>query len=182
MPTQVEFTFPSGANMLALDADTAIEITNAVDQAIAEVFSTMASHPAEQISLCSLPNHDSGQDACESQSVEYLTVTLSLDGELQGTMGICLPCDCALEWTESLLQEKREHIDQDVIDACGELGNMVVGGAKRRLGDLGLKMGLPNVIRAGREAIEFPTGVHPINLKYRFADATFDVFVALASH
>lgn len=174
--------------MIALDADTAMQVTESVDQAIEEVFGMMAKRPIEKIGSSSHSTQGQSSEGEESsqgdqtpKSSEFLTVTLSLDGGLQGTIGICLSSECALEWTENMLCEKCDSINQDVIDACGELGNMVVGGAKRRLGDLGLTMGLPNAIRAGREAIEFPTGVHPINLKYQFADSTFDVFVVLAA-
>ena len=70
-------------------------------------------------------------------------------------------------------------IDQTVIDAVGELGNMVVGGAKRRLCEFALTMSLPSVICAGIESVQFQSNANPLRLQYRFDQSSLAIWVAL---
>ncbi len=158
-----------------LDRDLSQAVADAVDESIDEVFGMMAGHPAEQVSLHLLP-------ATEKHMADKhpLTVTLSLSGDLQGIIGLCLSGEAARQWTADIIGEAADDINQDVIDAAGELGNLIVGGAKRRLAPHDLKMGLPSVILAGREAFVFPRRVHPIYVSYRYAETSFDVIIALA--
>lgn len=167
--------------MIALDSDTAMQVAEAVDQSMDEVFQMMTGQGVNQVGRSELPVPQDGEFTMDPSGYGDLTVTLSLDGQLRGTIGICLPKACALDWTETLIDHKTEEIDQTVVDACGELGNMVVGGAKRRITGYQLKIGLPNVIIADRNAIVFPSGVKPLNLEFEVGDSSIQVFVALAS-
>ncbi|MEM9645876.1 MAG: chemotaxis protein CheX [Planctomycetota bacterium] len=159
-----------------LDVDTSQMVTDATSQSISEIFETMASEPAKQVSGSCVQDPEWVTESGKDQ----LTITLSLSGDLQGTIGLCLPAAVACRWTEDISGEAAKEVDQMVIDASGELGNMVVGGAKRRLEGFDLKIGLPNVIFAGREAVAFQSRLSPICMKFEYAGHQFDVFVALA--
>ena len=67
-----------------------------------------------------------------------------------------------------------------MIDAVGELANLVVGGSKRRLNRFDLTMGLPSVVRAGKESLAFPTKTASVQIDYEYGDSEFSVVVSLA--
>jgi chemotaxis protein CheX len=76
---------------------------------------------------------------------------------------------------------KVDSVDQTVVDAVGELGNMVVGGVKRRLADFRLTMSLPSVIRAGRHQMGFPSAHLPTQLDYTFDGNQLTILISSSS-
>ncbi|WP_413432388.1 chemotaxis protein CheX [Crateriforma spongiae] len=162
---------------VAIDVQRSATISEAADESLRDVIETMTGGTVRQVSS-DVPHVE---EAATTVDRSPLTITVSLSGELNGCIGLCLSRNAALQWTEAISGESTEEIDQLVIDACGELGNMVVGGVKRRLDDVELKMGLPTAFRAGRDGVVFCSSMQPIFLAYEYGDTTLDVFVALAA-
>lgn len=61
-----------------------------------------------------------------------------------------------------MLMVEATEIDDDVVDAIGELTNMVAGVAKAELEEYELSASLPNVITGDQHEIHFPSNVTPI--------------------
>ena len=61
-----------------------------------------------------------------------------------------------------MLQFEATEIDDEVVDAVGELANMVAGAAKAELEEYKLSVSLPNVITGRGHEIRFPSNVTPI--------------------
>jgi chemotaxis protein CheX len=91
---------------------------------------------------------------------------IGLTGTCQGMVVVSLGRETALRATEILRGEKYESLNAQVVDAVGELANMIAGAAKSRLGENRFAMGLPSVICGKHHTINFPTSSKPIQLPF----------------
>lgn len=160
---------------MSLCVDTEVAVREAVNQAVCEVFQMMTG-------TCILPvpeTYETDTDLLDEQANPKLTVILGLTGGIQGSLCLSLTEPAAMHWAETILFEKFSRVDQTVIDAVGELGNMVVGGAKRRLAGNNLTMSLPTVLRAGESALEFGTHLIPFRIHYHYEEYTLVMTIAL---
>src|SRR6478735_8973941 len=82
-----------------------------------------------------------------SHSPQYeVSGLIGLSGQRQGMVVISLGRQTAIKATEILLAETPDSINAQVIDAVGELANMIAGAAKAQLSEFQLSVGLPSVI------------------------------------
>jgi len=160
---------------MALCIDKELIVRQAVDASICEVFSTMI---GEDLKLASATYVEPGLRNSESNE-PALTVLLGLTGGIQGTLSLSLSERAAIQWTHALIEHETNKVDQTVIDAVGELGNMVIGGVKRRLAGNSLTMSLPTVIRANEDSLVFPTTVVPVYVLYEFGNHVMTFVIAL---
>lgn len=138
----------------------------------------MAGEELHQLeTTCSLEDYRKPQGAERD-----LTVVMGLTGDLQGSLSLTMNQAAGLHWTKCLINIDSEDIDQTVVDAIGELGNMVVGGAKRRLQDFQLTMSLPSVIQASCNHLSYQSKTVPFWLRYQFGEYEITVVIALTDH
>lgn len=154
---------------MQLCTETETDVIDALDTSICEVFTMMAGGEIQK----------SEETVREVPGTEQITVVMGLTGDLQGSLSLTMSDKSAIRWTQCLLDIELDEVDQDVVDAIGELGNMVVGGAKRRLEDFKLKLSLPSVIRAGTSKINFPSSLVPLELSFLFEGRPITVLIAL---
>jgi chemotaxis protein CheX len=83
---------------------------------------------------------------------------IGLCGRYQGMVVVSIGRSTAICATEILLGARPEEINSDVVDAIGELTNMIAGAAKSLLEDYHLNIGLPTVIYGRSHSIKFPMG------------------------
>ncbi|MEM6654454.1 MAG: chemotaxis protein CheX [Planctomycetota bacterium] len=86
---------------------------------------------------------------------------IGLSGNAIGTVVINLSNEVALRAASALLLEEKSEIDDDVLDAVGELANVVAGQAKSQLEEFNLSISLPNVVHGEGHVIRFP-GTKPL--------------------
>jgi chemotaxis protein CheX len=91
---------------------------------------------------------------------------IGLSGKAQGTVVLGLSREAALRVAETLLQERPPEINHDVIDAVGELVNIIAGRAKSKLEHLEMSLSLPTVITGKFHCVEFPTSITPICIPF----------------
>jgi chemotaxis protein CheX len=96
-----------------------------------------------------------------------LTGMIGLTGKTTGTVAVSLPCEMGLAITEKLLGERPSEVNAQVVDAVGEVTNMIAGGAKARLEHLQLSLGLPTVVLGRSTRIAFPSRATPISIPFR---------------
>lgn len=161
--------------MLSLRADSETYIVEGIDESITEAFRMMAGESVRPVGRKRFE-----ESIGNPQGVSGVTVIVGLSGDLQGSVSLCLPPKAAILWTAQLIEHRADKIDQTVIDAVGELANLVVGGSKRRLNRFDLTMGLPSVVRAGKESLAFPTKTASVQIDYEYGDSEFSVVVSLA--
>jgi len=162
---------------MTLCIDTEKLVRDAVDLSIREVFSMMI---GEELSQNVVDGHDSLPPS-PNKAEPSMTVLLGFTGDIQGSLSLSLSEHAAIHWTHALIDHETEEVDQTVIDAVGELGNMVVGGVKRRLAGSNLTMSLPTVIRASESSLVFPTSIVPIYIRYGFARHQMTFVIAIRS-
>ena len=101
-----------------------------------------------------------------SQPSHEVSGVIGLSGKAQGTVVLGLGREAALRATEAMLQERPPEINAEVVDAIGELANIIAGQAKAQLEHLELSVSLPSVITGKGHCIQFPTKVKPLCIPF----------------
>src|SRR5690348_429932 len=71
---------------------------------------------------------------------------IGLSGKAAGTVVLSLDRNVALKATEAMTGETPAELNADVVDAIGELTNMIAGSAKAQLEQFEMSISLPSVI------------------------------------
>jgi chemotaxis protein CheX len=87
---------------------------------------------------------------------------IGLSGKAVGTVVLSLSEEVALRAASHMLMSENTEFNSEVIDAVGELTNMVAGAAKSELEEYQLSVSLPNVITGRDHEVRFPSDVTPI--------------------
>lgn len=91
---------------------------------------------------------------------------IGITGSLHGMVVVSLSRETAMHATEAMLGTRPDTLNADVTDAVGELTNMIAGGAKMRLAESDLSIGLPTVVCGKNHLISFPSQSTPIMLPF----------------
>jgi len=130
-----------------------VEYINPFIQSVANVFQTMLNCDVERKSL----------SLKDSYSPTYeVTGVIGLTGKASGAVVLSLSRSVSFKVVETLLDVAVNEINADVVDAVGELTNMVAGGAKAELSQYEMSLGLPSMITGRNHAIKFPSNIRPI--------------------
>lgn len=92
----------------------------------------------------------------------HVSGVIGLSGRALGTVVLSLSEEVAMKAASEMLMAEMTTINADVIDAIGELTNMVAGAAKAELEAYELMVSLPNVITGRDHEVRFPSNVTPI--------------------
>jgi len=95
---------------------------------------------------------------------------IGLSGRAQGSVIVCLSETVALRAAAAMLMmdvNDFDGLDNDVVDAVGEVANMVAGSAKAELEEFQLSISLPNVVLGHPADIRFPSEVKPIAVTFQ---------------
>ena len=87
-----------------------------------------------------------------------ISVTIGLTGITTGCVVMSLSKAMALELASALCQLKLTEIDDDVVDALGEITNMIAGSAKKDFPNQGTSVSIPSVT-LGKHQVLYPSGV-----------------------
>jgi chemotaxis protein CheX len=87
---------------------------------------------------------------------------IGLSGKAVGTVVLSFSKDVAIKAASHMLMSEKTEINDEVLDAVGELTNMVAGAAKSQLVEYQLSVSLPNVITGSDHEVRFPSDVKPI--------------------
>ena len=92
---------------------------------------------------------------------------IGLTGKAVGTVVINLSEEVAIKAASAMLMTEITELNDDVIDAVGELANMVAGQAKAELAEYDMSVSLPNVITGEGHDINFPSKAQPITVPFK---------------
>jgi chemotaxis protein CheX len=95
-----------------------------------------------------------------------VTGVIGLTGKTTGTVAISVTKEMALAVTGKLVGEEPTELNASVVDAIGELTNMIAGAAKAQLEQMELSLGLPTVITGKSTCIAFPSNATPISIPF----------------
>lgn len=107
---------------------------------------------------------------------------IGLSGKAVGTVVVSLSDNVALQATSALLLTPADEVtEKDIVDAVGELANMVAGAAKAKLEGFDLSVSLPSVITGKGHTVRFPSNVTPICVPFDTAWGPLTLEVGMSS-
>jgi chemotaxis protein CheX len=124
------------------------EFINPFVSATLNVFQTMLSTTLTRGELSLKKSHAPMHEVCG---------LIGLAGKCHGMVVVGFGRETALRLAGILLGSKVHELNSDVVDAVGELTNMIAGAAKSQLGQYELSIGLPTVICGKTSTIDFPS-------------------------
>jgi chemotaxis protein CheX len=149
MPLLQESTTASAANTTL--------VVNPLLQATIEAFSTMLDCTVKRKSL-----------AIKTSDTPFygITAVIALTGKIVGTVCLSFPTATALTAVKRILDMDEDHVSPIVCDCVGEFANVIAGGAKNRLSEYDLDLGIPNIIRGESHLIEFARNSQPMAVTF----------------
>jgi chemotaxis protein CheX len=126
-------------------------------KSISNVFNMMLDCSIKRTGLCF---KDSNSPSYEVSAV------IGLSGKANGSVVLSLSRPVAYLVVERMLGQEADQIDAEVVDAVGELTNMIAGSAKSHLSQYELSLGIPNVIVGRNHTIFFPSNVRPLCIQF----------------
>ncbi len=105
---------------------------------------------------------------------------IGLTGKASGSVVVSLEKGVALSATEALIGSTADTLNEDVVDAVGELTNMIAGSAKAALANLEMSISLPNVIAGKNHVISFGSTAQTICVPFTCTWGKLSVEVGLA--
>lgn len=135
-----------------------VEHINPFLKAVTNTFTTMLSADATR-----------GELALGDPNVRMYPISglIGLSGRAHGMVVINLSTEVALRAASTMLMMECESVDDDVIDAVGELANMIAGQAKTELQEYELSVGLPNVVTGEGHSVRFPSTAPPLAVPFK---------------
>lgn len=108
---------------------------------------------------------------------------VGITGQVKGFVVLSFPKPVALHVVKSFVGDPVDAVDEHVIDAVGELANMVAGGAKRVLAEAGydLTISIPSVIVGKNHIITRPSGIPCVEIPFEIDVGAFSVELCLKS-
>ena len=97
---------------------------------------------------------------------------IGITGATEGSMAVSFSESCILKIVSNMLGEEYTEMNPDIVDAVGEITNMISGDARRILGELGISLeaSIPTVIRGSGHILEHvansPTIIIPFDTSH----------------
>jgi chemotaxis protein CheX len=108
---------------------------------------------------------------------------IGLAGQASGTVVLSLSREVALSATEAMLGERPPEMNADVVDAIGELTNMIAGASKAKLEQFDMRLSLPTVIIGQNHTIQFAsTSPSPLSIVFDSRWGKLCLDVSLVEH
>jgi len=96
----------------------------------------------------------------ESRDIRDIMALIGFSGPARGTVALVFPITTALAMVSKLVGKEEKVVDETVLDAVGEMVNIVAGGAKAKLhkGEgTPIDLGLPTVVRGHSYMVAYPS-------------------------
>ena len=137
-----------------------IDYINPVISGLEETFSTMLACKLERVGLGLMENN---------QALHPVSGIIGISGKGVGTIVLSMSESVAIKAASTMLLTELSAVDDEVMDAVGEITNIVCGGAKARLEQFQLSMSLPNVLYGNNCRLHFPQNSRPISIPFKCA-------------
>ncbi|MDR2480327.1 MAG: chemotaxis protein CheX [Treponema sp.] len=111
-----------------------------------------------------------------------ISAVIGLTGEARGAVVISMKKELAIKITGMLTGQEPRNVDDDVVDAIGEIVNIIAGNVKKSLEDsFRLVISLPTIIQGREHSIKWPNNqARIICIPFKiFDDTTFNLSVAI---
>ena len=110
-----------------------------------------------------------------------ISAVIGFTGEARGAVVISMKQDMAIKITALLTGVEHKSLDDDVMDAVGELVNIIAGNVKQGLEDaFRLVISLPTIICGKEHSVKWPdNNARVICIPFTVSDHTFTLSIAL---
>jgi chemotaxis protein CheX len=106
---------------------------------------------------------------------------IGITGRANGTIVFRVSEVVAVKILSALTGDSADSLNSEVLDAVGELTNMIAGGAKAQLAHLQLSIGIPNVVSGASHSIHYPNNVQPFCIQFDSELGPFMIEVGFSS-
>jgi len=108
-----------------------------------------------------------------------VTGVIGLTGVTNGTISVTFQEECILNIVSNMFGEQMEELDSEIIDAVGELTNMISGQARKKLEAEGkvFKAAIPSVITGKNHSITHYTKGPRIAIPFFVGESNFTIEV-----
>ena len=152
------FSEPQTLN--ATMSPTDVDYINPVIAGLEDAFSTMLNCKIERTGLGLMENN---------LALHPVSGIIGISGKGVGTCVLSMSESVAINVASTMLMTEKKEVDDEVMDAVGEMTNIVCGGAKAKLAQFSLSMSLPNVLCGKECRLHFPQNSHPISIPFKCA-------------
>ncbi len=135
-----------------------IDYINPVISGLEKTFSTMLACTIERVGLGLMENN---------LALHPVSGIIGISGKGVGTVVLSMSESVAIKAASTMLMTELTTVDDDVLDAVGEITNMVCGDAKAKLEKFQLSMSLPNVLCGENCRLHFPQNARPISIPFK---------------
>ena len=115
------------------------------------------------------------------QPCRDVTGIIGFAGAMKGTIVVSVDKEVAFGAAEVFIGSRPSSIDSDVLDLVGELANMIGGGAKERLNDPKIALGLPTTLSGTDYKISFTPGSEIEQVEFRTPSGPLTLQIAIQS-
>ncbi|MDR1141116.1 MAG: chemotaxis protein CheX [Planctomycetaceae bacterium] len=149
-----------GLRFMTAEVDNTIYI-NPVIAGLEEAFNVQLNCKIERTGLGLMENN---------QALYPVSGIIGISGKAVGTVVLSMSESVAIKAAATMLLDPNlAEINDDVMDAVGEITNIVCGAAKAKLAQFQLSISLPNVLCGANCRLHFPQNSHPIFIPFKCA-------------
>jgi chemotaxis protein CheX len=106
---------------------------------------------------------------------------IGLSGGARGTVSLCFPRITALKVVSAFAGMRILALDDDAVDAVGELANIIAGAAKSHLSQYHIQMSLPSVVLGENHELTGPKDIIPMAVPFATPHGAFKLIVRFKS-
>lgn len=114
----------------------------------------------------------------DNQNLNEVSAIIGLAGDIMGAVVLSFTRDTAIAMASRFSSQKHQALSKEVLDAVGELVNIIAGNAKKDLADFRIEISLPGVITGNKYRINWPQGVPVITIPFESEAGDFTVNVS----
>jgi len=114
----------------------------------------------------------------DSQNLNEVSAIIGLAGDIIGAVVLSFTRDTAIAMASRFSGQKHLAVGKEVLDAIGELVNIIAGNAKKDLNDFRIEISLPGVITGHKYKINWPQSVPVITIPFESDAGDFTVNVS----
>lgn len=104
---------------------------------------------------------------------------IGIAGDSRGVVVVSLSLELARALTSRLLGTDSKVSEDDIVDAVGEVVNIIAGNAKKGLEEYRLNISLPSIVRGINHSMAWPAGVSVVGIPFRINAGKFHLAVGL---
>ncbi len=114
----------------------------------------------------------------DNQNLHEVSAIIGLAGDIIGAVVLSFTRETAIAMAERFSGQKYLAMTKEVLDAVGELVNIIAGNAKKDLAEFRIEISLPGVITGNKYRINWPQGVPVITIPFESDAGDFTVNVS----